>query len=366
MMPVSETHEAVPRRSIHRAVIAVVGTLALVAGAVIAITGLSSAGPVRGEFTARMLLDDPKVHAVAADNVMKIGQQMFGPEVSEDGLREKVTGHFSTIMKLIDEKMPELSAALQAVPLTPEQTEAVLHVMTFNSDLRMQRLGLAVSRCLRQVDSDAPAVLKEHLLKCLKPNFAELKSLAAEVFPPAQRVVFVGKGHGFDELFKPDRLTLLRSFSDDWDARLSSEPRRLEVVTRAPSQEEQMKLSAQVIGSVGVASEEVMAILRIIQPICEIFGKDLDIPATVTSVLGLLNFALQVTSCVLHNLSERQNAKAMACPMMSASAAFDAMRQVFTLMGLLDDGNSTNGITGNWNGGPTTYGIFERNQGILN
>lgn len=353
----------------------VFGVGALVACGFMAFVASGTTTRGGGDMTARMLLDSPEVHAVATRNLVKIGRQTLGGEIREEMVRSRVADNFKAIGRMMDAQLPDVSRVLKSVPLTEEQTHAVLHMAGYLSDPRLQQIGLDVAHAIRDADTHDPAVLKLRIAERLGSRRAELRQLYREVIPASQRTVFTGAGRGLNELLEPSRVKLLKSFSDGWNARFSRTSQRSTdvglarmlgmVPTAEPTTEEKLRTSEQVISSIGAASEEATAILRIIQPICELFGKTLDVPALVTSVLGALDFVLEVTACSLGAAADHNPISSISCPILSSSAAFDAMREVFTLLGLLDDGNTKNGITGNVDGGPVTYGVFDGKKGIL-
>lgn len=323
--------------------------------------------------TGRMLLDHPEVHAVAARNLVTIGRQTLGGDIRDEEVRDQVSQHFRTIGTMIDAKLPDVARVLNTVTLNTDQAKAVLHMMRYTSDPRVQQLGLEVAHAIRDADSDDPAILKLGIARRLAPRRRELQQLFREMIPPTQRAVFTGTGRGLEELLDPSRVKMLKTVGEGWGARLSGTShgstdqdgfaRLLGMVpTAEPTQEEKLRTSQQVIGSIGAAAEEVNAIMRIIQPICEMFGKALHVPPLVTSALGMLDFTLEVTACALGAAADKNPMASVSCPMLSASAGFDALREIFTLLGLLDDENPENGINGNVDGGPTTWGVLSSNR----
>merc|ERR1712228_295361 len=103
--------------------------------------------------------------------------------------------------------------------------------------------------------------------------------------------------------------------------------------------------------------------LRILRPCAKMFGNDVNVPPMVTSAIGAATFAIGVADCEVNAMIDGDNPVEMAgCPMEFGSEGMDAMREVFTLTGLLGDNNPANGKQGNHNNGDNVHmGIFDDN-----
>jgi hypothetical protein len=329
------------RWSVRRLVLCSFGTVALVGCAIVTFPSSQTVSDNGGIISARTLLDHPSVHAVASDNILSLSTVEDPQEVSS--LRTRTADNMQSIGNIIDTQFPEFSKHLRSVPITQEQTTAVLRALEHTRDTRLQLLGLSVAHVIRDANTTDPAVLRSLVKKSLSSRKQELKPLVEEMVVDSLATPS-SPGSGISNELLECRIELLKTASDSWAAVLRNQARspikkrsfeRRLLEKEQLTEAEKMRTSQQVIGSIGVASEEVMAIFRIIRPIAALFGKDLEIPPLVISILGALDFALEVTSCALGKSSRGEPIKSITCPILFASAGFDALREIAVMMGYL-------------------------------
>lgn len=345
-----ESVENYPRWPARRVAFGSLGAVALAGCVVVAICASRAVSPASGKLNARMLLDHSAVHAVASDNLFAMNT-VGG--LDQASMRVKIGENIRKIGVIIDTELPELGQHLRSVPITEEQTKAVLRMMQHTKDARLQAIGLDIGSVIRDANTTDSAALRLLVEERLRSRKGELEPLVEEIMPSGLVIPFSDRSSNLDEILEPSRVKLLKTASEDWADQLRVNARALmennnfrqsEVVSDENlSEEEKMRKSQQVIGSIGAATEEVMAIFRIIRPIVEMFEKDLDIPPLVVAILGALDFALEVTSCALGEASRNQALKSIKCPLLFASAGFDALREVAIMMGYLDSHATSSG-----------------------
>eukprot|EP00927_Polykrikos_kofoidii_P051192 TRINITY_DN44999_c0_g1_i1.p1 TRINITY_DN44999_c0_g1~~TRINITY_DN44999_c0_g1_i1.p1 ORF type:complete len:397 (-),score=63.50 TRINITY_DN44999_c0_g1_i1:188-1273(-) len=338
-----ESFENDSRWSARRLALGGFGAAALIGCVIVALSSSRSVSQNHGVITARMLLDNPAVHAVASDNLLSFNTV---DGVQEETLRARIGDNIRSIGVVIDTKLPRLSHVMQSVSITEDQVRAVLRAMQYMRDPRVQLVGLDVAHVIRDANTTDPTALRVLINERLSSRMRELKPLVEELMQGLLVIPFSETSTSLDGILEPSRIELLKTASDSWTDQLTihaeapigkrSSPRLL-LEKRNPTEKEQMRTSQQAIGSVGAAFEEVMSIFRIIQPITTLFGKNIDLPPLVISIIGALDFALEVTSCALGAASRGESMKSIVCPAMFASAGFDALRAIAVMLGYIDE-----------------------------
>jgi len=238
----------------------------------------------------------------------------------------------------------------------------------------MGRFGVIVGHALRDSGSDDPEVMKQHVAKKLKPHRDELMSLYTEVMPKVIRNRH-DKGDYFEDLFsKPERVRILKSFGDGWDARLSGDEEK-KVVERQlqfrpalfpTTTRHSLALSEEIIGAVAAMFQEAECLLHMVRPMTKIFpgAKDLNVNPMMTSGVGFGAAASGISACFLDAYEDEGNPfEAILCPLQSAGEIFDMFRQPLAMIGLLGDNNPSNGKQGNHNGGNERQGTLDDYSG---
>jgi len=122
-----------------------------------------------------------------------------------------------------------------------------------------------------------------------------------------------------------------------------------------------MKKAMEALGIIGTVAAEADTMVRIINPVCKEFNHDLAINPAITTGIGAADFMFQMADCELDAVADEMNpVEALGCPAMASSAGFDAMREVFSAVGLLGDNNPKNGEQGNHEGEARVHeGVFD-------
>lgn len=108
-----------------------------------------------------------------------------------------------------------------------------------------------------------------------------------------------------------------------------------------------MKISQQVLGIVAAACEEARCVLDILRPMAKMFAKDMNVNPLITSGVGLCAGILETITCELDGVADGMNpVEISTCPLQFGSAGMDALRFLFTLMGLQGDNKPGNGQQG--------------------
>eukprot|EP00928_Gymnodinium_smaydae_P013327 TRINITY_DN14871_c0_g1_i1.p1 TRINITY_DN14871_c0_g1~~TRINITY_DN14871_c0_g1_i1.p1 ORF type:complete len:440 (-),score=102.01 TRINITY_DN14871_c0_g1_i1:122-1390(-) len=381
------------RTSQRRVAAAGLGLLAVAACCAQAFLSGPSTPAAHGALSALTLFDQTDLHEVVANNYMTTRRDLLGGDELGDvaSMRRLVAETFRNYSQRLKETRPDTHHVLEVTPLTVEQKDAVVHSAQYLADKRLQNLGLQVARTVRDAKTTDFEQLKKHIAKSLQPRLAEMRQLREEVFPDPAIRQLLGSSDDFENLLHPQRIRLMQTVSDGWNLHFSmSTPagaRRLEQwgqpVTPTQSWGQQFQAPAPapaspaagwssygsntnsfgtttnhplgtaeaVVGTTDALLEEADAILRIIKPLTKMFGKDLNVDPKVTSGIGLFTALFGIANCEMNAATDGENPVEVAgCPLEFGSEGYDALREVFTLLGILGDNNPKDGEQGNHNG----------------
>lgn len=341
-----------------RSIVAVgLGALVLVACATVALTGSPSSNADDKPMTLRMLLESPEVHDVSAKNIMKVQTRMLGQSGPSDGIHRAVAEKFMGVSHAIKDVDPDFAHQLDTVTIQKKHHDAVVHMLRYLSDARVESIGIEVAHAIRDSKSEDPEVVKLHIARKLMPLKEELSGLHKEMFPAEVRELMTRNDDGLKELLQPDRMRALKTFDDKWSERLASSPQKEAALVHArqlhfldaTTTKAPLAVALDVVGIIGAIAQEVSVLLRMIKPLTKILpgSKDINLNPVATSAIGAVDAVFNTVSCELDAVQDDDNPLEMAtCPMMSGSAAFDMMRSLFTTLNLLGDNKPGNGAQG--------------------
>eukprot|EP00929_Paragymnodinium_shiwhaense_P002871 TRINITY_DN10318_c0_g1_i1.p1 TRINITY_DN10318_c0_g1~~TRINITY_DN10318_c0_g1_i1.p1 ORF type:complete len:500 (-),score=103.34 TRINITY_DN10318_c0_g1_i1:305-1729(-) len=355
--------------------------------------------PESQKLTARMLFESPAVHNVATENVMNIKTHAARSSKSRDEVHGLVQKTFRGIVGNMKERTPEMWQALESTELTQEQHDDVVRMMRLLKDPRVMKLGLDTAKAIQEAGSDDEETLKSHIVKKLKPHAWDIQEIYMKAMPH-QSFATSQPGDGFKSILSPERRRILKTVRGDgyqkftglsevetverklvWGPQTSPGLQQAQPVNQnsflmtsysTPSAMPQhswvqqvphpYQVAEEVMGIIGTAIAEADVLIRMINPLEKVMpgGHDLKIPPMVTSGLGGADFAVQTADCEMDAVADHMNPMEMfGCPMMSASAGFDMLREPLTLLGLLGDNKDNNGHQGNHAGHHAHQGIFD-------
>eukprot|EP00929_Paragymnodinium_shiwhaense_P002872 TRINITY_DN10318_c0_g2_i1.p2 TRINITY_DN10318_c0_g2~~TRINITY_DN10318_c0_g2_i1.p2 ORF type:complete len:512 (-),score=113.21 TRINITY_DN10318_c0_g2_i1:200-1651(-) len=379
------------------------------------------AAAAKGEkLTARSLFASPAIHDVATENVMNIKSHLPRSTKSREQVRHLVGKTFGDIVENVRQTSPELYAALEKTELTQDHHDGIVHMMRYLKDPRVMRIGVDTAKAMQEAQSDDEEVLKAHIKRKLKGRAKEIQEIYMAMPASLQDVATSRPGEGFKSIFDPKKRQALKTLGGKWYEEFTQDvpmavhdetDRRLvwghpayshpayahpaatgmggfmQPATRnnmmqpmqpmgamynQPVQHSWVqhvphpyKVAEEALSIVGTAFAEADTMLRMINPLEKVMpgGHDLKIPPWVTTAIGGGDFLFQNIDCELDAVADGNVEEGVGCPMMSASAGFDMMREPFTLFGLLGDNNPGNGAQGNHAGHSAKQGIFNDNAG---
>lgn len=186
------------------------------------------------QLTAASLLSDPEVHAVAADNILRVGVGLVH-EQHREPLRATIAESFRGVHDHLRLTAPEVADSLEQVHLSEEDRTALLQALSLTVDLEVQALGLEVARAIRESLHQGPSMQREALLRG-----AVLSSLSNRLAPKSQDVASIcaklpstlrqthktslnasmESSSPWELTFDPSNLRVVASTSDDWEHEL--------------------------------------------------------------------------------------------------------------------------------------------------
>jgi len=360
---------------------AAIGMLALT----VCIAHVEMVGPKSADIvTGRMLLEDPELHGVVAGNILKVGQRhgLLGPDHHEEVLSQVAEGFGSIVSK------PGNAELLGLMEFTEAEKAALLHMLGYLSDPRLQGIGLDVAHAVRDSSSDDPEAIKRSIAERLRPRLAEMSRLHQEAIPAVLRK-FTDEGHGWKAILDPERRRISKSFNDAWDVRIFSaegggavlssveeasrnhvNSKSGDIVKRLGFAEDTEKPRAlkeldlvranQAFGITTAVLEEARALLDILRSTSKMWkGKDLNMNPLLTSTIGGMDAIVGLVSCELDAALDHSSLQAMTCLLQEGTQGMDALREFFALVGLLGDNRPGNGRQGNHGNPAAGDGDFE-------
>eukprot|EP00929_Paragymnodinium_shiwhaense_P078892 TRINITY_DN4093_c0_g3_i1.p1 TRINITY_DN4093_c0_g3~~TRINITY_DN4093_c0_g3_i1.p1 ORF type:complete len:455 (+),score=102.42 TRINITY_DN4093_c0_g3_i1:114-1478(+) len=383
--------------------------LAAVAGAAVVGTsgvlllkqkGAAASVAEKPKLTGRSLFESPAIHDAATENVMNIKSRVPQSKKSREEVRDLVGQTFGNIVETLRQRDPELYDALGKTELTQEHHDGIVYMMRFLKDPRVMKMGMDTAKAIQDAESDDEEVLKEHIKRKLKGRAKEIQEIYMAMPPSLQSVATSQPGDGFKSIFKPEKRAALKTLGGKWYHQFTQVPtaesakeesaRRLVwgqyaqpayahpyyaqpaygaygAPMAAPQHSwvqhglsHPYKVAEEAISIISTAFAEADTVVRMINPIEKVMpgGHDLEIPPWVTTAIGGGDFLFQNVDCELDAVADGNMEEGIGCPMMSASAGFDMMREPFVMMGLLGDNNPSNGAQGNHAGHNAIQGIF--------
>eukprot|EP00927_Polykrikos_kofoidii_P002097 TRINITY_DN10812_c0_g2_i1.p1 TRINITY_DN10812_c0_g2~~TRINITY_DN10812_c0_g2_i1.p1 ORF type:complete len:409 (-),score=77.27 TRINITY_DN10812_c0_g2_i1:162-1361(-) len=358
-------------RYLRRAAFAGLGVSALLACGFMILSRSSRLEPKRNVLTGRMLIEDTSdVHRVVAENIINVSDRFFGGAADRNATSIIVEEYLGSVGQRLA-AVPDAVHALESVRISGQHKDVVLQMLRLLVDPRLQHIGLDVAHAVRDCACNDPEDMKHHIAQKLAPKKEEMIDLYADIFREPNRGLFE-QASGFDHLLTPQRVRRMRTVDDGWKAYFGANSAALRsgfakvgrnsVNTTAssarrlsPAMEPVLK-AEQAVGIVGAVAEEADALLRIIRPICKMFQHDLNVPPVVTSGIGAVDYLLETASCELNAFLDKGNpVELVGCPLEFGSQGFDALREVFALVGILGDNDAKNGKQGNHNGDKTVH-----------
>eukprot|EP00927_Polykrikos_kofoidii_P066139 TRINITY_DN61792_c0_g1_i1.p1 TRINITY_DN61792_c0_g1~~TRINITY_DN61792_c0_g1_i1.p1 ORF type:complete len:390 (-),score=56.90 TRINITY_DN61792_c0_g1_i1:339-1508(-) len=308
--------------------------------------------------TLRVLLEGRDMKEIATNNLMNS---------SDDVSRDVMRAHVARGVLLISHRLG-LQEVLDTVLLTHANKLALLHVIGYLGDSRVQNLGYEIAHSVHQNKYENREDAKRRFVGELQPRLGEMRVLRDEIYPATLREL-VGdkwqKSRSLDEsrifqdfsaspkiigsLNSPERARRLVPEEGRRNAiRLWHMPdvSRIGVTSDVGTSDVSGDGNSAEHRRVDKASEIAVAVLGGLLEQCrvmldqadflgDVFGSDLKIPPWAKSLVGGLDFAAQLSECSMRSGND-QDALYM-CPMKYGSALFDMLSCIDDIAGLEGD-----------------------------
>lgn len=258
------------------------------------------------------LFDRPEVHHVAAGRLMRIGSSFLGTG-DFDTVSKIVAANFGNISLRLQRATPDLAIAMEMIQLSDRQRDAVLACVQLIGDQQVQELGLHVAQAIHSSPSNDRGVpFLRHIRRQLRPRCGSIKALRDKLIPLALRRLW-GTGHL-------------------WEMTLDLEDTGMMMQTGSNSfAMEQTQLQSVDLQSISLGLEigvleEGRIMIDLIKQIAGLHGKDMRVPAWVTSMAKKVR--PEQLSCDLRSVTQNSKdvMKAWLCPLKFGSQGLDALR----------------------------------------
>jgi len=264
---------------------------------------------------ARSLLEMPEVHAVAAENLMRLGRRLRLPQDAVE-VREAVGACFRNVSGQLTRRAPQLARELDLVHFTRAQRGAVLGSLQLVGNSRVQGLGLDVAEAIRDSkpapDAEAKAEAMATKLDSLIGGF----KLGAFRKDLEGKPLLWSEGPQWALTLEPENLRAVSSVSGQWRAIMAgATPGE---AGGAPMLTHEEQHAAVVAG----ALEQARALLGIMG-----VRARSQVPGWATSASGYLGVDPEQCSCDL--AAARGTLGRFDCPMRFGIQGMDALRAYF-------------------------------------
>jgi hypothetical protein len=274
---------------------------------------------------AGALFENPEVHEAAAANLMAVGRHGFLAAEDWSTVKAAVVAGFRRIDDELSKKAPEASRRLGLIQLSEEQKDAVLSSMRLLSERRVQNIGFEVGQAIRESRSTDREVLRRRIEARLQPRLPELLRLREELMPEPLRELWA-TDHHWDMTLDPENVQVMQAkqggkFADAFSS--------IGDVYRMGAASKPIAFSSESYSVMGGVVEEARALIDLIKVCTRLFGKELEVPANATSLVGTFNFGAEALSCELRTAGsdDRTNLlKALFCPLKFGTQGVDALR----------------------------------------
>lgn len=163
--------------------------------------------------SAWTLFENSDVHWVATENLMHIGDELFG-EFDIEQVQADVAVGFHGIAAELQHHTPVVVRDLNAFKLSRVEAQAVMKSLWALSTPGVQKLGSKIAQVINQIPSTATtADLKVSIEDSLKSHLGEIESLTIGTVPQQVRKLWGAQGrqHEWELTLSPRNIRLMRS-----------------------------------------------------------------------------------------------------------------------------------------------------------
>jgi len=272
------------------------------------------------ECPAKALFRNPAVLAVAAENLMRVGQGGVLTAGDKDLVSNMTSDSFANIIGKFDKLGPEVAKDLEDTPVFETQKDMVLHAMRLLSNPQVQFLGGDVVQMVRLCRSSERKAVLRHVVASLSSRLEELQGLVHELVPEAPAKLWTGKLE-WTSMLDEQNIQAIQSSRTAYLAH----PTYLLTAGSLP----RLRLSKDQKSFIvlqGIA-EEGRALVEILQLYIEGFGTDNQLVVNAASSASSYHFGRCLASARLHNQTDSLLG-ALTCPLRLGALGLVALHVV--------------------------------------
>lgn len=271
---------------------------------------------------AQALFDNPEVHEVVTENIMRVGQELLASS-DRHLVRAAVATGFKNISYELSSRTPKVASELHKVQLSEQQKNLVLSALRLTSNRRVRALGLEVGKAIHEAgssSSDRESMLR-HIEAALVPQMQEIRKLHDDLLLGEMGELLV-EGETWEMTLDPDNLAVMGPYRRGKFATLAASD------VYGAGQIKKTPYAEKTYGVLGGALEQGRALLHLVKLYVRLSGKSLEVPTYVTALGGNLDITSQDLNCEHDNQKalSLKLSKALYCPLKFGSQGLEALR----------------------------------------
>jgi len=285
--------------------------------------GATQEGSEAGTLTARSLLDGGDITEVTSRNFMNLAGNHLTPG-EKHALHASVGRGLKKIADDMKRDHPRELLQLDSIPLSHEDKDAVLGVVSKMVDPRVQRVGREVLETVHKNRAEGGEAVKRHLQERFGSRLPELRALRNEVIPAALRGPDDGQ---HDVAFEPARMQILREL-----------PEINHPGNAAVQLSRRLGLSVvEEMGIIGALFETLRVAMQEAAVIGQRLNQTMDCPTWAKALVGGTAFAAQLGDCIEFEQQKAAPAQPnikdlIMCPLKFAGGFIDLVNSIKTIL----------------------------------
>merc|ERR1712032_1347627 len=221
------------------------------------------------------------------------------------------------ITRYIQTQHPKSFMVLNDLHLTTEQRMGLLQVLPRMNDPRIQSLGLEISQAVKECGQMGRLCVKNKFMERFQPRFGEIRQLRDEIIPSA----LLKRDDEWGVTIDPEQMTLMKTLPSNWKLEVDMSP--LEGRRLMENSTKMVKIK-DAFGVITAFAEQARILLDQVDRLSRIFGHELKIPGWSRALVGAIDLASGMASCVMD--AKTNPSMMMLCPFRFESAAADLFK----------------------------------------
>lgn len=271
---------------------------------------------------AQALFDNPEVHEVVTENIMRVGQELLSTS-DRHLVRAAVATGFKNISYELSRRTPDVTKELQKVQLSEQQKNLVLSALRLTSNRGVRDLGLVVGKAIHEGGGSYAGrkEMRQIIEEALMPRLQEIRELHDDLLLGEMGELLV-KGKNWEMTLDPDNLAVMGPYRRGKFATLTASD------VYGAGQIKKTPYAEKTYGVLGGVLEQGRALLHLVKLYARLSGRYLQVPTYVTSLGGNLDITSQDLNCE-HDHQKALSlklSKALYCPLKFGTQGLETLR----------------------------------------